>query len=157
MWREMGRIRFQKAVLPLNRQSILLFYELMKQETPSPDRVPTCSHPSVRRPSVDPVRIDRAARLFRAMGDGPRLAILQHLAAGECCVTELVAATGEKFPTVSQRLRVLRTEGLVKRRRVGLHVYYALADGHVAGLLANALDHAGELNGTETSPTEEDG
>ena len=92
------------------------------------------------------------------MGDGPRLAILQYLAAGECCVTEIVTATGEKFPTVSQRLRVLRTEGFVKRRRVGLHVYYALADGHVAGLLANALDHAGELNGNgKTSPTEEDG
>jgi ArsR family transcriptional regulator len=92
------------------------------------------------------------------MGDGPRLAILQYLASGECCVTEIVAATGEKFPTVSQRLRVLRTEGLVRRRRVGLHVYYELADGHVAGLLANALDHAGELNGTrDTSQTEEDG
>jgi ArsR family transcriptional regulator, lead/cadmium/zinc/bismuth-responsive transcriptional repressor len=128
----------------------------MKQGTPQP---PTCSHTlkPVRRPAVDPARIDRAARLLRAMGDGPRLTILQYLAGGECCVTEIVAATGEKFPTVSQRLRVLRTEGLVKRRRVGLHVYYSLADGHVAGLLANALDHAGELSGTGSSlPTEED-
>jgi ArsR family transcriptional regulator, lead/cadmium/zinc/bismuth-responsive transcriptional repressor len=84
--------------------------------------------------------------MFRALGDGPRLTTLQLLAGGECCVTELVAATGEKFPTVSQRLRVLRTEGLVTRRRAGLHVYYALADRHVARLLANALDHADELN-----------
>ena len=50
---------------------------------------------------------------------------------------------------------MLRTEGLVKRRRAGLHVYYALADDHVAGLVANALDHAGELDGT-TSHHEED-
>jgi len=134
----------------------LLFYELMKQKTTSHHEPPTCSHRAVHRPLADPARLDRAARLFRAMGDGPRLAILHHLTAGECCVTEIVAATGEKFPTVSQRLRVLRTEGLVKRRRAGLHVYYELADGHVAGLLANALDHAGELNATgRTSPPEE--
>jgi DNA-binding transcriptional ArsR family regulator len=90
------------------------------------------------------------------MGDGPRLRVLEFLSHGECCVTELVEATGEKFPTVSQRLRVLRAEGLVTRRRDGLHVYYSLADRHVASLLANALDHAGELNASGTSP-EDDG
>jgi ArsR family transcriptional regulator len=84
------------------------------------------------------------------MGDGPRLRILQFLLAGECCVTELVEGLGERFSTVSQRLRVLRTEGLLSRRRVGLHVYYALADRHVADLVANALAHAGELNGSTT-------
>jgi ArsR family transcriptional regulator len=84
------------------------------------------------------------------MGDGPRLHILQFLLAGESCVTEVVEALGEKFSTVSQRLRVLRTEGLVSRRRAGLHVYYALADRHVADLVANALAHAGELNGSAT-------
>lgn len=89
--------------------------------------------------------VERAARLFRAMGDPQRLALLQQLAGGERCVSELVAASGEKFPTVSARLRVLRTEGLVRRRRSGLHVHYALADDHVGGLIANALAHADEL------------
>ena len=133
----------------------------MKQGTPQPPkkpRPPGCSHArgASRRPALDPARLDRAARLFRAMGDGPRLAILQYLAGGECCVTELVGAMGEKFSTVSQRLRVLRTEGLVRRRRAGLHVYYALADGHVAGLVANALDHAGELDGTASTHEEDE-
>jgi hypothetical protein len=45
---------------------------------------------------------------------------------------------------------------MVKRRRAGLHVYYDLADAHVAGLLANALDHAGELNGTGSSSRAEE-
>lgn len=94
----------------------------------------------------DAASVERAARLFHALGDAPRLALLCRLAGGERCVTELVAETGEKFPTVSQRLRVLRSEGLIRRRRAGLHVYYALADGHVAELMANALAHAGELN-----------
>ncbi len=93
--------------------------------------------------------MERAARIFRALGDAPRLQILQLLTQGEWCVTEIVAAAGEKFSTISQRLRILRGEGLVRRRRKGTHLYYALADRHVAGLIHNALAHAGEL---ETAP-----
>jgi DNA-binding transcriptional ArsR family regulator len=73
------------------------------------------------------------------------LHLLDLLAQGECCVTELVTAVNEKFSTVSQRLRLLRGEGLVRRRREGKHLFYALADRHVAGLLRNALEHAAEL------------
>jgi ArsR family transcriptional regulator len=87
----------------------------------------------------------RAADLFRAMGDAARLRILELLAQRERCVTELVRELGEKFPTVSQRLRILRGEGLVARRRQGNHLFYALADRHVADLLHNALAHADEL------------
>jgi ArsR family transcriptional regulator, lead/cadmium/zinc/bismuth-responsive transcriptional repressor len=89
--------------------------------------------------------VDRAAELFRAMGDAPRLRILEMLSRGERCVTEIVQESNEKFPTVSQRLRLLRAEGLVVRRRQGTHLYYALADRHVADLLHNALAHAEEL------------
>src|SRR5919201_13924 len=78
---------------------------------------------------------ERAARLFRALGDVPRLRLLCLLTEGEWCVTEIVAAVQEKFSTVSQRLRVLRTEGLVTRRRQGSHIFYALADRHVADLI----------------------
>ena len=113
---------------------------------------PTHCHPgehhadaATRRAVPDPAALDRAARLFRAMGDAPRLRILHQLAGGEACVGEIVAASGEKFSTVSQRLRVLRSEGLVARRRNGSHVFYALADRHVTDLVSNALAHAGEL------------
>src|SRR5207237_1288397 len=107
---------------------------------------------AVHRPAADPRALDRAARLFRAMGDGPRLRILYLLAAGESCVGEIVAAVGEKFSTVSQRLRVLRSEGLVVRRRAKSHVFYALADRHVINLVSNALAHAGELERPVSRP-----
>ena len=63
----------------------------------------------------------------------------------EWCVTEIVQTLDEKFSTVSQRLRVLRSEGLIARRRQGTHIYYALADRNVADLIHNALAHAAEL------------
>jgi DNA-binding transcriptional ArsR family regulator len=81
------------------------------------------------------------------MGDVARLRILDLLKQREHCVTEIVAAVGEKFTTVSQRLRLLRGEGLIVRRRAGNHLYYALADRHVVDLIFNALAHAKELDG----------
>jgi ArsR family transcriptional regulator len=91
--------------------------------------------------------VERAAELFRTMGDASRLRLLLMLEQGELCVTEIVQTMGEQFSTVSQRLRVLRSEGLVHRRRKGTHVFYALADRHVVDLIWNALAHASELVG----------
>jgi ArsR family transcriptional regulator, lead/cadmium/zinc/bismuth-responsive transcriptional repressor len=79
------------------------------------------------------------------MSDAPRLRILDLLKNRELCVTEIVAAVGEKFSTVSQRIRILRQEGLIVRRRDGNHLYYALSDRHVADLILNALAHTNEL------------
>jgi len=93
---------------------------------------------------VQPGAIERAAGIFRAMGDGPRLRLLTLLGQGEACVTEIATAEGEDLSTISQRLRVLRNEGLVSRRRNGKHILYGLADQHVADLVFNALAHASE-------------
>jgi DNA-binding transcriptional ArsR family regulator len=104
-----------------------------------------CSHEMPPRPAgASREAIRRAAALFRACGDAERLRTLERLALGELCVSELAAASSEGLSTVSQRLRLLRTEGLVTRRREGKHVYYALADRHVADLIATALEHATE-------------
>lgn len=93
---------------------------------------------------MDEAAIEMAARLFRAMGDPPRLRTLAMLAQGEACVSEIAAATNEELSTISQRLRVLRAENLLVRRRQGKHILYSLADQHVVGLIFNALAHATE-------------
>jgi ArsR family transcriptional regulator len=87
---------------------------------------------------------ERAAGFFRAAADVSRLKLLTRLEAGELCVTELAQAAGVALPTVSQQLRLLRAEGLVTRRRVAKHVFYALADAHIIALIRSALDHAAE-------------
>ena len=88
--------------------------------------------------------LERAAGFFRAVGDVERLRLLEVLADREWCVTELAEALGHELSSVSQRLRVLRAERLVKRRREGKHIHYRLADRHVAALLESALEHAAE-------------
>ena len=112
------------------------------------DLIPSChAHEhSHHTPAIPSASLERAAQLFRAMADAPRLRILDLLKNRELCVTEIVASVGEKFSTVSQRLRVLRQEGLIHRRRDGNHLYYGLADRHVADLIMNALAHAVELD-----------
>ncbi len=82
--------------------------------------------------------------MLRAAGDPARFALLELLASGALCVTDLATLTGDPMPSVSQRLRLLRTDGLVRARREGKHVFYALADGHVRTLLRNILLHAAE-------------
>lgn len=88
--------------------------------------------------------LDRAAAIFRALGDSGRLRLLEHLARREHCVSELAERFEEGMSTISQRLRTLRAEGLVARRRNGKHVFYRLADDHVEELIRNALEHARE-------------
>jgi ArsR family transcriptional regulator len=107
-----------------------------------------CAHephePRVAPQGAATVVIERAAALFRALGDSARLSLLERLSTGEYCVTELAEVTDEGLSTISQRLRTLRAERLLRRRRVGKHVYYTLADQHVAELVRAAIEHAKE-------------
>jgi DNA-binding transcriptional ArsR family regulator len=100
--------------------------------------------------------LKRAAALFRAIGDLARLRLLERLAAGESCVTELADAAQVGLSTVSQQLRVLRQVNLVSRRRLGKHIYYSLADEHVMEFVANALAHASEERATMDDSEDDD-
>jgi DNA-binding transcriptional ArsR family regulator len=117
---------------------------------PKPESTePSCTpdeHRDLRpkKPLVDDAALERASRLFRAIGEPARLRLLSRLAQGEMCVTELAAQEKESVSTISQRLRVLRSEDLIVRRRRGKHINYGLADQHVMDLIFNALAHATE-------------
>ncbi|MBI2391310.1 MAG: helix-turn-helix transcriptional regulator [Deltaproteobacteria bacterium] len=110
----------------------------------STDVIEVHAHEARAAASVPAEALEAAAAFFRAAGDVSRLRLLTVLRSGEWCVTELAQALDEALPTISQRLKVLRTEGLVSRRRRGKHVLYSLADEHVAALLASAIEHAQE-------------
>jgi DNA-binding transcriptional ArsR family regulator len=112
-----------------------------KPAAPRPDD-PSCEHDAKLASRLSSLELDRAAGLFRAMGDSERLRLLELLSQGERCVTELAGAVDAGLSTVSQRLKVLRAEQLISRRRRGKHIYYSLADEHITGLVQNALEHA---------------
>ncbi|NOU32425.1 MAG: helix-turn-helix transcriptional regulator [Polyangiaceae bacterium] len=92
---------------------------------------------------------ERAAAIFRAAGDVSRLRLLERLSQGEWCVSELAEAAQVGMSTVSQQLRLLRSERLIARRRAGKHIYYRLADAHIMELLRGALEHAKEQSHDE--------
>jgi DNA-binding transcriptional ArsR family regulator len=58
-------------------------------------------------------------RTFAALADPTRRRILEHLARGDHCVTDLAKPYRMSLPAVSKHLRVLERAGLVRRRRRG--------------------------------------
>jgi len=78
------------------------------------------------------------ARFFHGLADPSRLALLEALRQRECCVRELVKATGLSQSNVSGHLACLKACGLVESRQQWRHVYYRLAGAHVAHLLEEA-------------------
>lgn len=63
-------------------------------------------------------------KLFQALADSSRRAILQSLTQGEAAVRDLTARFDLSQPAVSQHLAVLKDAGLVVSRREGRLVYY---------------------------------
>ncbi|MGH2533207.1 MAG: ArsR/SmtB family transcription factor [Thermomicrobiales bacterium] len=84
------------------------------------------------------------AHLFAILGDPTRARLLSALTVGELCVCDLAAATGVNRTTVSHQLRVLRDHRIVRRRRAGKVIYYALDDEHVVSLLTMGVAHVEE-------------
>ncbi|HTH46765.1 MAG TPA: metalloregulator ArsR/SmtB family transcription factor [Candidatus Limnocylindria bacterium] len=58
-------------------------------------------------------------RTFAALADPTRRRILEHLAQGERCVTDLAKPYSMSLPAVSKHLRVLEKAGLIRRHRNG--------------------------------------
>jgi ArsR family transcriptional regulator len=99
---------------------------------------------NARRAIGDAPEPGGVATIFAILGDPTRIRVRTALSTGELCVCDLAAATGVNRSTVSHQLRVLRDHRLVRRRREGKVVYYALDDDHVLQLLAVAGAHSSE-------------
>lgn len=81
------------------------------------------------------------AETFRALSDPTRIRMVSLLADAELCVCDLAAALGMSQSAVSHQLRTLRDLRLVRRRREGRQIFYALNDDHVADLFRRGLEH----------------
>lgn len=102
----------------------------------------------VRAHQIDPAATATYARLFHALSDESRLAILQHLSLGEHRVCDLVDHMGFAQSTISKHLSCLRECGLVTVRTQGRASWFALAEPQ---LLAELLRSAEALLGATGS------
>ena len=82
--------------------------------------------------------------LFRIFGDSTRIRILYVLFESEMCVCDIAALLGMTQSAISHQLRALKNARLVKARREGKTVFYALADDHVKTIINQGLEHVSE-------------
>src|SRR2546423_7881024 len=84
------------------------------------------------------------AETFKVLGDTTRVRILDALSRSELCVQDLARRVGISDSAVSHQLRLLRGMRLVRQRRDGRLIYYALDDQHIVGLFVQGLEHVEE-------------
>lgn len=85
-------------------------------------------------PLPEPV-LDRVCDRFRMLGDPTRLQIVNALhATDELMVGDIVDAVGVSYGSVSKHLALLRSHGLVARRRQGNRIYYRIDDPSLSEL-----------------------
>jgi DNA-binding transcriptional ArsR family regulator len=85
--------------------------------------------------------ITRAAELFKVLSSPSRLSILKLLSAAPATVSEVVAATGQSQPLVSQHLKNLRLANVVRVERAGREATYSITDTHVTHVVEDAILH----------------
>ena len=105
--------------------------------------------PEQKLPKDPPVLPDdevlyELADLFRVFGDSTRIKILYALNDDELCVQDIANAVQLSQSAVSHQLRVLKDSKLVRFRRDGKTIYYALDDDHVRSILSMGMDHIEE-------------
>jgi ArsR family transcriptional regulator len=81
---------------------------------------------------------------YKVFGDVTRLKILYVLLCSEMCVLDIAGLIGMSQSSVSHQLRILKQMDLVKNRRDGKTIFYALADDHIATILSQGLSHIEE-------------
>lgn len=84
------------------------------------------------------------AELFKIFGDSTRIKILYALIESELCVGDIAQLLNLSQSAVSHQLRILKDAKLVKFRRDGKVIFYALDDEHVRTILNMGMEHVEE-------------
>lgn len=88
--------------------------------------------------------IDPDVRLFQALADPTRLAIVRELAGSpEVCACDFSSCCDVQQPTVSHHLKILREAGVLESERRGTQIYYRLAPTAANRLRSMALELGG--------------
>ncbi|MDY3618070.1 ArsR/SmtB family transcription factor [Agathobaculum sp.] len=85
-----------------------------------------------------------ASDFFKAFSDKTRLRILSALVTEELCVCDIASLLCMSQSAISHQLRFLKQARLVRSRKSGKTVYYALCDDHIQTILAQGIAHVQE-------------
>jgi len=121
-------------------------------ETPDPDAcdvfiADAARVERVRAALIGSRQVSALSETFRLLGDPTRVRILDALSRDELCVCDLATLLGLTESAVSHQLRLLRNLRLVRSRRDGRMMFYALDDGHIITLFHEGLRHVDEPSG----------
>jgi DNA-binding transcriptional ArsR family regulator len=97
--------------------------------------------PSGGREVLPDDELRAVSEIFRLLGEPTRLRILHLLSQGELRVNELALDLGMSPSAVSHQLRLLRALRLVRYRKEGREVHYAVDDHHIVHLMVDVLSH----------------
>ena len=86
--------------------------------------------------------IEQICCIFKMLADPTRLKIVFALLQGEMCVYHLTEACKTTQSAISHQLRILRDNKIVKAKRLGQSVEYAIADDHVREMIEIGIVHA---------------
>ena len=90
---------------------------------------------------ADEELLNKLAEFFKIVGDTTRVKILYALDKNELCVCDIANVVGMSKSSVSHQLDTLRRSGIVKCKKIGKEVFYALDDEHVRQVFEVGIEH----------------
>ncbi|NLW15404.1 MAG: helix-turn-helix transcriptional regulator [Erysipelothrix sp.] len=97
-----------------------------------------------KKEQLSQTEYDELTKLFKMYADGTRLKILSALSKRSCSVNDLSYTLDMSQSAISHQLASLKKHNLVKSHKVGLNVFYSLADSHVMTIFQQAHEHIAE-------------
>lgn len=85
------------------------------------------------------------AEFFKVFGDYTRIKIINALLHKELCVSDIAEITCSTPSAISHQLRILKQAKLVKFKKIGKTVYYALDDNHIKEIFEKGCEHVEEI------------
>ena len=84
------------------------------------------------------------ADFFKILSDSTRVKIVSILEKHELCVCDIANILNMTKSAVSHQLKNLKDMNLVKARKIGKEVWYALADEHISKIFDITFEHINE-------------
>ena len=95
----------------------------------------------VKQRMIEEEQYSELAEFFKIFGNPTRLKILSLLAVEDLCVCDICDTLNLNQTTVSNQLRILRANNIVKYQKEGKMARYSLTDLHIEMIYKIGLEH----------------